>query len=168
MFIRNQRSRAAVDSKTERRQKLLRRLAWKAPVILLLVSFAVWWEWRKENAEPARTGAAAATLTGLWSGEVTYPWGEKYTEPFFFQPEGNKLFGTAGFLGRKRGIEEGGIEGNDVSFFIRFQEVSRDRSRERKNYYWGKLHGEEILIRMQDDRGNPPVEWVLTRSKPAE
>jgi hypothetical protein len=37
-------------------------------------------------------------------------------------------------------------------------------SRERKNYYWGKLNGQEILVRMQDDRGHPAVEWVLRKN----
>ncbi|MGH7852534.1 MAG: hypothetical protein ACREP3_03790, partial [Candidatus Binatia bacterium] len=84
--------------------------------------------------------------------------------PFFFQPEGNKLFGTAGFLGVKRAIEEGRIEGDAISFFVQYQEVSGSDVRQRKNYYWGKLNGKEILIRMQDDRGDPTVEWVLTKS----
>ncbi|HEX9787754.1 MAG TPA: toll/interleukin-1 receptor domain-containing protein [Candidatus Binatia bacterium] len=155
---------AAGDPRTERRQQLLRRLVWKVPIIFLLISFALWWEWDEEKEESIKVEAAAAALSGSWSGDVTYSWGAKYTEPFFFQPEGNKLFGSAGFLGAKRGIEEGRIEGENISFFVRFQEVSGDESRERKNYYWGKLNGKEILVRMQDDRGNPPVEWVLRKS----
>lgn len=151
----------AVARRAEMRQRMLRRLIWKVPVILLLVSFAVWWERRHDNGEPKESAAAIA---GVWRGDVTYGWGARYTETFFFQPEGDKLFGTAGFLGRKRGIEEGAIEANEISFFVRFQELSGDQSRERKNHYWGKFKGKEILIRMQDDRGNPPVEWFLSKS----
>jgi len=148
----------------EVRKKLLRRMIWKVPIIILLVAFAVWWEWRKEKGEETRIEAASPAIAGSWSGDVTYGWEAKYTEPFFFQPEGNKLFGTASFLGVKRGIEEGKVDGETVSFYVRYEEVSGGESRECKNYYWGKLNGKDILIRMQDDRGNPAVEWVLRKS----
>ncbi len=46
------------------------------------------------------------------------------TKLFLFQPEGAKLFGTASFLGAKRGIEEGKIEGESISFIVRFQEIA--------------------------------------------
>jgi len=159
-------SNPSKDERAALRRKLLRRLWWKAPIIFLLVSFAVWWQSRQEQNEQAKTeipSAASAAVAGSWSGEVTYSWGDRYNEQFLFQPEGAKLFGTASFLGAKRGIEEGKIDGASISFFIRFQEVSGDTTTEHKNYYWGKLEGTEIRIRMQDDRGNPPVEWTLVK-----
>jgi hypothetical protein len=154
------------ERRTELRKKRLRRLIWKIPLIILLISFAVWWESRRRQPDDdTKAEASAAAFTGSWAGEATYGWGAKYTEPFFFQPEGSKLFGTAGFLGVKRGIEEGKIEGGTISFFVRFEEESSGERRERKNYYWGKLNGSgEILLRMQDDRGNPAAEWVLSKN----
>ena len=160
----NRTTGAVAAQASEVRRKLLRRMIWKVPIIIMLVAFAVWWELRKEGGEEIRVEASAPAFTGCWSGEVTYGWGAKYTESFFFQPEGNKLFGTASFLGAKRGVEEGKVEGESISFYVRYQEISGGESRERKNYYGGKLNGKDILIRMQDDRGNPAVEWVLTRS----
>lgn len=155
------------NARAELRRKLWRRLLWKAPIIFLLVSFAIWWQWRKEEetklAGSERNAATAAQFTGTWSGEVVYPWGEKFAEQFFFQPEGNKLFGAASFLGAKRGIEEGKIEGENISFFIRFQESSGGVTRDHKNYYWGKLDGDRIQVRLQDDRSNPPVDFVLSK-----
>lgn len=158
----------AYSEREELRKKLLRRLVWKAPVILVLVSFAVWWELRKEqqpstNKIPAASNYAAA-FTGSWVSEVSYPWDGKYTEPFLFQAEGDKLFGTASFLGVKHGIEEGKIQGESISFFVRFEETSRGTTNQHKNYYWGKLNGNEILLRMQDDRGNPPLQFLLTKN----
>jgi TIR domain-containing protein len=152
------------DAGTALRKKLLRRLIWKIPIIVLLVSFAVWWQ-RKQEGNDAKVDTASAAFRGSWAGEVTYSWGAKYNEPFVFQPEGSSLFGTAGFLGIKRGVEEGKIEGGAISFYVRYQEVSGTDARERKNYYWGKLSGNEIIMRMQDDRGNPAVEWVLQKTK---
>jgi TIR domain len=154
------------DERAALRRKLLRRLWWKVPIIFLLMVFAVWWQGRQENNEQAKTespSTASAAFAGSWSGEVTYSWGDRYNEQFLFQPEGAKLFGTASFLGVKRGIEEGKIEGENFSFFIRFQEMSGDTTTDHKNYYWAKLGGSEIRIRMQDDRGSPPIEWVLQR-----
>ena len=146
------------------RNRLLRRLIWKVPIILLLVSFAVWWEWRKQPETGLRSAGSATRIAGSWTGEVVYGWGAKYNEAFFFQPEGARLFGTASFLGTKRGIEEGKLEGDAMAFYVRYQEVSGTEQRERKNYYWGKLAGATIIIRMQDDRGSPPVEWALVRA----
>lgn len=154
------------DPRAELRQRLLRRLRWKLPIIFLLVSFAVWWQWRQEQAVGLKSEAltkAASAFTGVWAGDVTYSWDARYQEEFFFQPEGSQLFGTASFLGAKRGIEDGKIEGGDISFVVRFQETSDGATRDHKNYYWGKLDGEKILVRMQDDRGNAPLEWVLVK-----
>ena len=158
---------AREQEREELRKRLLRRLIWKVSIILLLISFAVWWELRKQPATESISSAAAAGLAGSWSGEITYPWDAKYNEVFFFQPEGSKLFGTASFLGLKRGIEEGKADGENISFFVRYEEVSGGAQRQRKNYYWGKFSGEKIMIRMQDDRGNPPVEWALTKIEAA-
>jgi hypothetical protein len=158
------------DPRAALRKKLLRRLWWKVPVIFLLVAFAIWWQWRQEREEELkaqRPSPAAGAIAGTWSGEVKYDWGDKYNELFLFQPEGAKLFGTASFLGAKRGIEDGKIEGESISFIVRFQEIAGDTTRDHKNYYWGKLNGKEILVRIQDDRGSPPVDFVLRKSAAA-
>jgi hypothetical protein len=145
------------------RRKLWWRLLWKVPLIVLLVAFAVWWESRKPQRDSAANVAAAA-FTGAWSGEVSYGDGARFNERFFFQPEGGKLFGSAGFRGLARGIEEGSVDGNRIAFYLRYPEASADPDRDRKNYYWGEMIGQEIKIRMQDDRGNQPVEWLLRRN----
>ncbi len=157
---------APSDPRAEVRRRLLRRLRWKLPVIFLLVSFAVWWQWRQEQKIRDKTEAltrAAVGFTGVWAGEVVYSWGARYKEEFLFQPEGGRLFGTASFLGSKRGIEDGKVEGNSISFVVRFEEVSGDVTRERKNYYWGRLEDGVVVLRLQDDRGSPPLEWKLTK-----
>ena len=146
------------------RRKLWRRLLWKVPLIVLLVTFAVWWESRKQKRDGA-TDAGAAAFTGAWSGEVSYGDGARFNEHFFFQPENGKLFGSAAFRGLERGIEEGSVDGNRIAFYLRYPESSADHGRERKHYYWGEMIDQEIQIRMQDDRGNPPVQWLLRRSK---
>lgn len=160
---------AGGDAHAEMRRRLLRRLWWKLPVIFILVSFAVWWQWRQESRERERVESltqAHGGFTGTWTGEVTYGRGGPFTEEFFFQPEGSKLYGTASFMGRKEGIEEGKIEGEQIAFVLRYREVYGDVARERKNYYWGRLDGGAIRLRLQDDRGSAPLEWIVTRKAP--
>lgn len=158
----------AQRSKSQERQRLLRRLIWKLPIIILLVSFAIWWEWRKEQGGSSNIEPASVAFTGSWVGDVSYGSGASHKELFFFQPEGNKLFGTASVLGAKRGIEEGKIEGESIAFFVRYEEMNGGERRQRKNYYWGRLNGSEILMRLQDDRGNPPVDFVLRKSNSSQ
>lgn len=158
-----------IDSRAELRRKLMRRLVWKAPLIFLLMSLAVWWQMRRENEAQLRTAkqtdtSKAMAFTGSWKGDVTYPWQVSYTEQFLFQPEGDKLFGTATFLGVKRGIEDGKIVGDMISFSVAFEEIYGSTTRPRRNRYEGKLSGDTIRLRIMDDQGNSPVELVLTRS----
>jgi hypothetical protein len=155
------------DPNTELRKKLLRRLIWKASLIFLLVLFAVWWQTRTERGtqSSSSTDSKAALFTGSWNGEVTYPSGDKYNEEFFFQPEGEKLFGTVSFLAVKHGIEEGRVDGDKISFFVRFDERSGEQTVQHRVYYWGQFAGGQVAMRLQDSRGNPAVDFVLKRSE---
>lgn len=156
---------AAPDWRAEMRQRLRRRLIWKIPLIVLLVGFAVWWQLRQQTPPPSPPAhaALAAKLAGRWHGEVTYPWGVKYNEQFFFTPEGNQLFGTASFLGTKRGMEEGRIVGQTITFEVRYEEMSGDQTRTRTARYEGTFVGEQLSLRFFDDAGGTPVEFALKR-----
>ena len=89
------------------------------------------------KAAPGVNSLTAAAVSGVWQGEVTYSWGPTHTERFLFQVEGDKLFGTASFLGFKRGIEDGRIDGDKISFNVRFHEALEGMSTERTNRYAG-------------------------------
>jgi len=168
--LRNPTPQPADQWKADLRQRLRRRLVWKIPLIILLVSFAAWWQWQKDavppssNAEQTAAAKIAAAVSGTWRGDVTYPWGDKYSERFLFNAEGAKLFGIATFLASKRAIEEGQITGATILFRVRYEEVSGGDSRTRLNRYEGKLLGDEIQLRVFDDKGSPPVEFNLIRS----
>jgi hypothetical protein len=148
----------------------MRRLIWKAPLIIALVTFAAWWQWRQEaktnlsGKSPVVGAEIAQRLTGTWQAEVNYPGRGKFTEQFLFQPEGGTLFGTASYLSLKHGIEEGRVDGENISFFIRFNETAGDVNQEHKTYYWGTFAGGQMHLRAQDDRGNQPVEFSLVKS----
>ena len=125
------------------RRKLWRRLLWKVPLIVLLVTFAVWWESRKQKRDGA-TDAGAAAFTGAWSGEVSYGDGARFNEHFFFQPENGKLFGSAAFRGLERGIEEGSVDGNRIAFYPLSGIFGGPRAR-----------AEALLLGGNDRSGNP-------------
>ena len=147
----------------------MRRLIWKAPLIIALVTFAAWWQSQQEAKKnsPGKSLAVSAEmiqrLTGSWQAEVNYPGRGKFTEQFMFQSEAGTLFGTASYLALKHGIEEGRIDGENISFFIRYVEVVDHVNREHKNYYWGNFANGQIRMRVQDDRGTQPVEFSLIR-----
>ncbi len=168
--LRNPTPEPADQWKADLRQRLRRRLVWKIPLIVLLVSFAAWWQWQKDavppssNAEQTAADKTAAAVVGIWKGDVTYPWGDKYSERFLFNAEGAKLFGIATFLASKRAIEEGQITGATILFKVRYEEVAGGDSHSRLNRYEGKLLGDEIRLRVFDDKGSPPVEFNLIRS----
>ena len=148
---------------------------WSGPVALLLVVAALWWQWAQTQkqsqggkAAPGVSSLTAAAVSGVWRGEVTYSWGPTHTERFLFQVEGDKLFGTASFLGFKRGIEDGRIDGDKISFNVRFHEAVEGMSTERTNRYAGSVSDNQIHFRMQDDRSKRPVEFVVRKETRAE
>jgi hypothetical protein len=72
-------------------------------------------------------------LSPVCGKEVAYSRGPTHTEQFLFQAEGDKLFGTASFLGFRRGIEDGRIDGDKISFTVRFQAASEGMTSEHRN-----------------------------------
>ena len=165
----------AVQSETniDLRKRLLRRLIWKLPLIIALVSFAVWWQLKHntqravDNESPAANSRLSSLLAGSWTAEVSYGSGERRREEFFFQPEGGKLYGTVTFLGTKRGIEDGKIAGSMFSFNVKFEEVTDSATQVRVNRYEGTLVGNELHLKLNDVRGNAPVEFSLVASNSA-
>jgi hypothetical protein len=153
------------------RKTLTRRLIWKVPLIIALVSFAVWWQLKHntvpspDNESPTANSHLSSMLAGSWTAEVSYGSGERQREQFFFQPEGAKLYGTASFLGDKRGIEDGKIAGSAISFYVWFEEILNGATKARVNRYEGKLVGNEIHLKLYGDAGNPPSEFSLVKSK---
>jgi len=148
----------------------MRRLIWKAPLIIALVSFAAWWQ-LKHDTEPGTSKESTAAnsqlytmLTGSWAADVTYGTGARQREEFFFQPEGDRLYGTASYLGIKHGIEDGRIAGSTIYFYASFEEVVNDVTQLRRFRYEGGIVGNGIHLKVFDEAGNPPVEFTLGKS----
>jgi hypothetical protein len=106
-------------------------------------------------------------VAGAWSADVTYDWGDKYTEGFTFKVDGNEILGTASFLGSPRGIVGGSIVGDRVTFLVRTQEVlGDDKPTDVVHKYRGTVSGNTIAFLMQSEGGSGtgrPIEFAATR-----
>jgi hypothetical protein len=161
--LRNRSQKDETHQKTTQPSTGRRPLSWGAPIAVLIVMLFLAWQWNAgKKSEPIHSAKAIA---GVWEANATYSWGDSYKEEFRFKTEENRLFGTASFLRVARNIEEGKVDGDKISFGVRFQEMSGAATSDHKNFYTGKLTGTEIQFRIQDDRGNPPVEFTARKTE---
>jgi hypothetical protein len=85
-------------------------------------------------------------INGEWKAEVAYDWqNAKYTEIFIFNGDGDEVYGTASFLGTKRGILEGKIRKDKLQFITITQEIlGSEPARDTTHNYRGKIFGDEV------------------------
>jgi hypothetical protein len=100
----------------------------------------------------------AADITGKWTSKSGR--GPQWT--FTFQSEGSKLTGTMiGSDGKERPINEGKLEGEDLSFSVN----SEWQGQPVKLLMKGKISGDEIQLRVDTDDGAWGTDLVLERTK---
>ena len=168
---------AAAQRSGSKRLKILSELCITKdrPYLTILVPMAV----RKalgetENAAQSSSGLSTENLrpdiNGSWEADVTYDWpNARYVEKFYFRGEEDEVFGTASFLGRKRGILEGSIRGNRLRFIVRTQEylgADSNNPKDTVHRYRGKLLGSEIKFSMQTEGGyseHLPIEFIAKK-----
>jgi hypothetical protein len=122
--------------------------------------------YRQSKEAAAQVESAAASVRGKWSGTVKYDWGDSYAETFDFDAAGRELSGTASFLQRARGILDGKLEGNRVSFTTKSMVSIGDKSYEDKHYYKGTVEGDAIKFSMMTDssaESHVPVYFTARR-----
>jgi hypothetical protein len=122
--------------------------------------------YRQSKEAAAQVESAAASVRGKWSGTVKYDWGDSYAEAFDFEVTGGELSGTASFLQRDRGILDGKLDGNRVSFTTKSMVSIGDKSYEDKHYYKGTVEGNAIRFSMMTDsaaESHVPVNFTVRR-----
>ena len=82
--------------------------------------------------------AFAADIDGKWEGEIV---GQSMEIAFTFKAEGKTLTGTHIVSGQETAIEEGKIDGNNISFT-----VTLDMGGEMKIPHKGTISGDEIKM----------------------
>ncbi len=90
-------------------------------------------------------------VAGKWQATVKYDWGAVYAETFNFEVDGHDLSGTASFLELDRGIFDGRIEANQLTFMTKSQTALGDQTYEEKHYYKGTVEGDTIRLSMLTD-----------------
>ena len=103
-----------------------------------------------------------------WKAEVTYDWqNARYVETFTFRGDGEELYGTASFLGGKKGILEGIIKKDKLFFITKTQEVLGPKEPKISIHrYRGKYLGDQIKFIMQTENGyseHIPIEFTAKR-----
>lgn len=134
--------------------------------------------WQSRSPPPAASEASAAapaahaSVSGQWQAEVDYDWpGAHYVERFVLSSEGDELHGSASFLGVARGVLEGRVAGDGVSFVTRTSELAGAGDGSAiVHRYRGRVVGDEIRFVMQTEGGSSahvPVEFVARRAASA-
>jgi hypothetical protein len=130
----------------------------------------------RANASPASTAparvaespAAQAMIAGTWKATVKYDWpGAVYVETFNFVVDGRDVSGSASFLELGRGIFDGKLDGNRISFITKTESVLDDQTSEDIHSYKGKLDGNTIRFSMLTDSkmdSHVPVYFAAVRA----
>jgi len=103
-------------------------------------------------------------ITGRWTAQVKYDWGDQHDEIFEFKMLGGKLHGTASYLTGRLTIENPSLEGEWLRFTTRSQEMIGDNPwKETSHRYTGKVSADRIEFTLETTGGysiHPPVEFV--------
>lgn len=138
----------------------------------MLVAALSWWMVGPGVLNPAIgpvTGPVIepATVAGVWTGRVDYPWGVSMDERFEFVPVGEELMGSAGYLGLPRAIESGRLIDGRLQFSSRTEVVSgSDPPRELTHRYVGTPEAGQIAFSLHTSgagSAEPVVRFTVRR-----
>lgn len=122
--------------------------------------------WQKAGVPPD----PAERILGTWQAEVTYDWGDRYTERFEFKRHAGELTGTASFLAHPRAIENVKIDGGHLRFETRTRQFMGNETRETTHHYSAELRGQppqELLSLRMNTTGafdsHPPLDIDAVR-----
>jgi hypothetical protein len=103
--------------------------------------------------------ASAADISGTWKGTAETPNGT-VERTFVFKVDGNKLTGeTESNMFGKSTIENGKIDGDNVSFTI----TVKVQGNEGKANYTGKVDGDQIKFKVEIPEYGQTVEYTAKR-----
>jgi len=120
------------------------------------------------TTSPPSAPTPAVTAAGKWITPVlTNPYAdnEKFTLRFDFEMFGDKLTGSVTEGDDRSGIFEGKVKGDVISFYTQGEVQLGDETKPYKTFYDGRVTGDRIEFRRQDDlsNGGVPLKFVATR-----
>jgi hypothetical protein len=105
--------------------------------------------------------ATAADVTGKWTAEVPGRQGATQQTTFDFKVDGSKLTGTVSTQRGQLDIQDGKVEGDNLSFVI----VLNFQGNEIRLLYKGKVSGDEIQFTRGREGGQRTQEFTAKRAK---
>lgn len=121
-----------------------------------------------DSVPASRSSHDRPDVNGRWMALVTYDWADAtYEETFVFEGTGTEVLGTASFLQVPRGILEGSVEGGDIRFETRTDELVGSERRETVHRYRGTVQEDGIHFVMQTEGSaspHVPITFVATRA----
>jgi hypothetical protein len=144
---------ASRGSRTNRNRLIGTALA----IVVLLGAVFAFMQWQ---AKPA------PDFAGRWVADIQYDFGGRHSERFQFRTDSGNLSGVASFFRVDRGIVEGKVADDQISFTTRTEEIAGGETRQAQHHYRGRLVGDEIRFVMQTEGGfsdHPPIEFVAKR-----
>jgi hypothetical protein len=109
----------------------------------------------------ALAAAFGAEVSGKWTAEMQGRDGQARTMTFNLKAEGEKLTGTvSGGMGAETQISDGKVSGDEVSFNV----VREFNGNTMVMKYTGKVEGNEMKLKMSNDRMPQPREIVAKRA----
>ena len=103
--------------------------------------------------------ALAADISGTWKATSEGPNGTM-ERTFVFKVDGNKLTGeTTSSIFGKATIEDGKIDGDNISFVI----TAKYENNEFKLNYKGKVSGNEIKLSVEIPAVGQTLEWIAKK-----
>lgn len=103
----------------------------------------------------------AADVTGKWTAQVPTRGGELRQTTFVFKQDGARLTGTMTSFDREVPIEDGKVEGDQISFSVTLSFGGN----EMRFLYKGVVSGTEIRFTRQREGGGQPREFVAKRAE---
>ncbi|UCV26980.1 toll/interleukin-1 receptor domain-containing protein [Ferribacterium limneticum] len=137
-------------------------------VALVALGLKGLWPERSPDAGSPASGQLTPALSGRWVAQVKYDWGAEHAEILDLHLSKGEIHGTASYLGLPRMLEQGRVDGEQLSFITHSQEVlGEGPGREVTHRYRGVFKQGELHFVLESSGGHTahiPVAFVARPS----
>lgn len=119
------------------------------------------------QAPAAPKASIAHAVAGEWLADVEYHWGTRVTERFFFEADGDEVFGWGTFLTGRHPLEQVELLPDGLRFVLHSEVTMGEERRRVEHQYRAKRDGDVLRIRTQSSGGfddGPPLVMTAKRA----
>ena len=118
-------------------------------------------------SDTERPPVQTVNIAGTWYASVKYSWGDTHPEVFEFEVNGRALSGSGSYVTVKRGILNGTIDGNHISFETTSDTGFGEQRHQEKHRYRGTASDNAIeFVLDSDSASSSPVKFTAHRDAP--